>query len=149
MAGVGEIDDHAQRLHAADGLPAERRQATLSDAMHRPSHVVIEEMGQTGHSEAGGVEHIKIFDLALEIVQALDRQHSATTKSPFLRSASRRSMSDGVVISRSCPARLRSKVLQFSACHHERWSREVHVLGGCRSITARLVIVSLSAPLES
>ena len=77
VAGVRDIDDHAERLHPAHHLAAERRQPALGDAMHRAGHVVIEEMRKAGHAEAGGVEHIQIGDIALEILQALDRQHAA------------------------------------------------------------------------
>jgi hypothetical protein len=77
VAGMRDVDDHALGFHPLHHLAAERRQPALGDAVHRARDLVVEEVRQAGHPKAGGIEHIEIVDVALEIVQPLDRQHTA------------------------------------------------------------------------
>ncbi len=137
MAGMGQIDDHSQGLHAAHHFASERREPAFCDAMHRPGDVVVEEMGETRHSKTDGVQHVEIGD------------KPSIESMPPTTSASRRSISTGVLISRSRPPDLSAKPCNFFACHSERSSSEVHVRGGCSSVTVRFVMASVSAPLES
>jgi hypothetical protein len=83
MTGVRQIDDYSQSLHPAHDLVAERCQPAFSDTMHGARDVIVEEVRKASHSEAGGVEHIQIGDIALEVLQAFDRQHAANHRIPL------------------------------------------------------------------
>ncbi len=77
MRQMRDVDNHALGLHAPNDIAAKGRQPTLFQAVHRTCNLIIEEMREARHAEPGGIEAVEIGGLALEILQAFDRQHRA------------------------------------------------------------------------
>ena len=67
-----DIDDHPFGLHRADDLDAERGEATLFQAVHRPRDFIVEEMRKSRHAEPRVIEPVEIGAFALEILQPFD-----------------------------------------------------------------------------
>src|SRR3546814_3845681 len=86
---MGDIDDHALCLHAPHDLAAQRGEAALFQAVHRPGKFIVEEMGDARHAESGGVQLVQIVDIAFEVVQSLDAQHRSEEHTSELQSLMR------------------------------------------------------------
>lgn len=71
-AGMGEIDDDAELLHAADHLLAEAAQADVARLETTIANPIARIVGQLHDAQAGRMEDIEKIDLVLDRVGALE-----------------------------------------------------------------------------
>ena len=77
MAKMGDIDNHTLRLHFPDNVSTKRSQSAFFQAMHRTRQFIVKEMGESGHTEAGIIQPVKIGRFTFQILEAFDREHRA------------------------------------------------------------------------